>query len=239
MKRNRLARRPSPAMVVALVAFCSSLVGGAAAATLITGADIKNGSITNKDIKKSAVRTKHVKNGTLLSKDFKAGQLPAGAAGPQGVPGASGDKGEPGTSGTNGTNGTNGAAGPPGPTAGFLSGDIPSPGTDDVDTTTVTMPVAGKLWITATDSTQFTCGAASCGLYYVLNVDGATVKGVTTISGEASATTHEALSVVGLTGTLPAGDHIIKLRRGTNFGAPSGIGGVGSLTKIGAILLGG
>jgi hypothetical protein len=118
-------------MVVALVALSSSLVGGAAAATLITGADIKNGSITDKDIRKNAVRTKHVTNGTLLSNDFKAGQLPAGATGPRGVPGANGEKGDPclpttpacvgpkgdpgtngtnGTAGTNGTNGTNGAS---------------------------------------------------------------------------------------------------------------------------------
>lgn len=51
MDRKLLPRRPSPAMFVALVALSSSLVAGATAATLITGADIKNGSITNKDIK--------------------------------------------------------------------------------------------------------------------------------------------------------------------------------------------
>jgi hypothetical protein len=105
-------------MLVALVALLSSLVGGATAATLITGADIAKKSIGSKHIKKNAVRTKHVKNATLLAEDFKPGQLPAGATGPQGAAGTAGErgeKGEKGEAGTNGTNGTNGATGPRGP----------------------------------------------------------------------------------------------------------------------------
>jgi hypothetical protein len=70
MKRKLLSRHPSPAMVVALIALCSSLVAGATAATLIT----------SKDIKRNAVRTKHVKNGSLLAKDFKRGQLAGSGA---------------------------------------------------------------------------------------------------------------------------------------------------------------
>jgi len=122
MRRRLLSRRPSPAMVVAVVALVSSLTGGAVAATLITGADIKNGTIGTKDIKKNAVVSKKVKNGSLLSKDFKAGQLPTGATGPQGsqgIPGAKGDKGDKGDPGTNGANGTDGATGPRGPSDGF------------------------------------------------------------------------------------------------------------------------
>jgi hypothetical protein len=74
-------------MLVALVALCSSLVGGATAATLITSGDIA----------RDAVRTKHVKNGTLRAEDFGAGQLPAGAPGPTGAPG---EKGDPGPAGS-------------------------------------------------------------------------------------------------------------------------------------------
>lgn len=113
MKRRLFARKPSPAMVVALVALCSSLTGGAIAATLITGEDVKNGTIgtkditnggvTRKDLKKNAVNTKKVANGTLLSTDFKAGQLPAGPVGPQGPRGADGADGANGADGADGT----------------------------------------------------------------------------------------------------------------------------------------
>ena len=126
MKRKLLARRPSPAMVVAVVALVSSLTGGAVAATLITGDDIAQNAIAKKHIKKNAVVSKKVKNGSLLAKDFKAGQLVAGAPGPVGPAGAAclptipecvgpkGDKGDPGTPGTNG------AQGEPGPFPGTL-----------------------------------------------------------------------------------------------------------------------
>ena len=70
MKRKLLSRHPSPAMVVALIALCSSLVAGATAATLIT----------SKDIKRNAVRSKHVKNRSLAAKDFRRGLLGGGAA---------------------------------------------------------------------------------------------------------------------------------------------------------------
>jgi hypothetical protein len=111
-------------MAVALVALFSSLVGGAAAATLITGSDIAKNAIAKKHLKANAVRSGKVKDGSLLSKDFKPGQLVAGAPGPQGLAGAKGDpclpadpacqgpkgdKGDTGSAGTNGTNGTNGA----------------------------------------------------------------------------------------------------------------------------------
>ena len=53
-------RKPSPAMVVAVIALISSLAGTAVAAKLIT--------------------SKQVKNGSLLAKDFKKGQLPRPSA---------------------------------------------------------------------------------------------------------------------------------------------------------------
>lgn len=112
MKRRLLAGRPSPAMLVAIVALVSSLAGGAVAATLITGADIKNGSITKRDLKKNSVNTKKVKNGTLLQKDFKASELPG--TGPQGPEGPPGDPG-PAT----------------GPAGGDLDGNYPNPSIAD------------------------------------------------------------------------------------------------------------
>ena len=73
--RRKLLARPSPAMVVALVALVSSLAGGAVAATLITGDDIAKRTIASKHIKAGAVKTNKVKDGTLLKQDFKAGEL--------------------------------------------------------------------------------------------------------------------------------------------------------------------
>jgi hypothetical protein len=63
-----------------------------AASRLITGKQVKDGSLTTKD----------VKNGSLLSADFKPGQVSAGAQGPKGDPGAPGDKGEKGDKGAPG-----------------------------------------------------------------------------------------------------------------------------------------
>ena len=89
MRRRIMARRPSPAMVVAVVALVSSLTGGAVAASLVTGGDIKNGSITKKDLKKNSVNTKKVQDQTLVADDFAPGQLKEGVQGLEGPRGPS------------------------------------------------------------------------------------------------------------------------------------------------------
>jgi len=61
------------ALVVALLALVMSLGGTSYAAKLITGKDIKNGSVTNKDIKKSTITGKQVKNGSIKSADLASG----------------------------------------------------------------------------------------------------------------------------------------------------------------------
>ena len=85
--RGLLRKRPSPAMVVALLALFVAMGGTGYAALSITGKNVKNGSLTGADVKNNSLRSADVKNGNLLAKDFKAGQLPAGARGPQGPPG--------------------------------------------------------------------------------------------------------------------------------------------------------
>lgn len=89
---KRLPRRPSPALVVAVVAVLLTSAGSATAARLITGKQIKNSSITSTDIK----------NGSLQRGDFRSSQLPAGPRGAQGPAGANGAPGPPGGNGTNG-----------------------------------------------------------------------------------------------------------------------------------------
>ena len=50
-------RRPSPALIVALVALFVALGGPAQAARLITGKQIKNHTVTTKDLARSTVRS--------------------------------------------------------------------------------------------------------------------------------------------------------------------------------------
>lgn len=47
--------RPSPAMIVALIALCMSMTGAGYAASQITGKQIKNSSVTGKDIKDNSL----------------------------------------------------------------------------------------------------------------------------------------------------------------------------------------
>jgi hypothetical protein len=86
-------------MIVAMLALFVALTGTAVATTsaLITGRQIKDGSITGLD----------VKNKSLTAEDIR-GQL----RGLRGLRGAKGDKGDPGAAGAPGTAGAQGPAGP-------------------------------------------------------------------------------------------------------------------------------
>jgi hypothetical protein len=94
---KRFLRRPSPAMSVAMLALFVAMAGSAYAATVITGANVKNGSLTGRDIRSSSLQGSDVKNGALAARDIKAGSLtadrfrsgdlPRGPKGDQGVPG--------------------------------------------------------------------------------------------------------------------------------------------------------
>ena len=63
-------RRPRASTVIASLALFVALGGSATAATLITGAKVKDGTITAKDLKSSAVTGSKVKNGSLSSSDL-------------------------------------------------------------------------------------------------------------------------------------------------------------------------
>ena len=107
--RNPKLHRPSPALVVSVIALTVAL-GGTSYAAIVLPAN----SVGTRQLKKNAVTTAKVKNGSLRTADFGAGQLPAGAAGAQGAAGApgaagatgprgaKGDKGDPGTAGSGG-----------------------------------------------------------------------------------------------------------------------------------------
>jgi len=96
---SRYFKRPSPSMVVAVVALVMALGGGAYAAATIGTSDIKKGAVTRSKLHSNAVTSSKVKNRSLLSRDFKKGQLPRGARGPRGFRGATGPRGFTGPAG--------------------------------------------------------------------------------------------------------------------------------------------
>jgi hypothetical protein len=84
--------RPSPALVVSVIALFVSLGGvsyGVATGS-IDSREIRNNTVRGKDVRNSTLLSRDIRNSTLLARDFKAGQLPAG---PRGATGAAGPPG--------------------------------------------------------------------------------------------------------------------------------------------------
>ncbi len=93
--RTILRRKPSPSMVISLIALSVSMGGTSYAAVTL-----RANSVGTKQLKKNAVTSPKVANGSLLGADFKEGQLPRGengAPGPVGPAGAPGAAGAPGS----------------------------------------------------------------------------------------------------------------------------------------------
>jgi hypothetical protein len=86
-----MRKRLTYANVVSTVCLFVVLGGTATAASkLLTGKQIKNGSITGVDVKSNSLLSSDVRDGSLLATDFRAGQLPAGPPGPTGSQGPAG-----------------------------------------------------------------------------------------------------------------------------------------------------
>jgi Collagen triple helix repeat (20 copies) len=116
------AHRPSPAMVVSIVALIAGFAGSA-----IAGPAAK--LISGKQIKRNAITSRHVKDGSLrlqdLSSKFRVSMTSRGTArglrgatgpqGPQGAQGSQGPQGERGPQGPKGEPGVPGTPGTPGP----------------------------------------------------------------------------------------------------------------------------
>jgi hypothetical protein len=117
MLRNaarRLGREP-----IAVIAVALSLTGGTAyaARALITGADVKNGTLTGADVKNGSLTKSELSRNTIRDLQGQDGQNGAqgpqgakgetGATGPQGAKGEKGDSGAQGATGATGANGAN------------------------------------------------------------------------------------------------------------------------------------
>lgn len=82
---KRLSPRFTPAMAVAILALVVALSSSATAALMITGAQVKNGtiagkdiknkSVTGKDLKKKSVARKHIRKNAITSSLVKDGSL--------------------------------------------------------------------------------------------------------------------------------------------------------------------
>lgn len=96
-----LRRRPSPAMVVALIALFVAL-GGSSYAVVKLGRN----AVKAQNIAPNAVTSSKVKDHSLRTGDFKPGEIPSGAQGPAGATGAQGAKGDTGATGATGAPGT-------------------------------------------------------------------------------------------------------------------------------------
>jgi Collagen triple helix repeat (20 copies) len=102
--------------VAAVLAVTATLVavtaGTAGVHALITGAQIKDGSIESLDLKNGTIRRADIASATLATLRGSAGERgPTGPAGPQG---ATGPQGPAGSQGPTGTQGPQGLAGPKG-----------------------------------------------------------------------------------------------------------------------------
>jgi hypothetical protein len=93
---NSLMRKliPSGSMTVAVIALLVAMSGSAVAASLITGEQIKDGSVQSKDLSKSARANLAGVGDGVRGPTGPAG--PAGPIGPKGARGADGQDGAPG-----------------------------------------------------------------------------------------------------------------------------------------------
>lgn len=115
---ERLKPKGSAAIVVAIVAVVLAMTGSAfAAKELITGRDIKNGSITRADLARNTISSLSGRQGPAGARGqdgFSGPPGPVGATGAKGETGPAGPKGETGERGPAGSTGSPGRLGPQG-----------------------------------------------------------------------------------------------------------------------------
>ena len=103
--------------LLALLAGVAAVAVGSGS-KLITGADIKDGSIDSRDLKPGSVESHDIRNGTIRVADLSAAAQKAlrGERGDRGATGQTGATGAQGPPGPTGQTGAQGAAGPAGAT---------------------------------------------------------------------------------------------------------------------------
>lgn len=115
-RRMTLSRRATALTAAVAATALLAGTGGAVAGSLVTGAQIKDGTIQSRDVKDGALGARDLSAAALSTLRGPAGPTgPAGPAGPAGAPGADGPVGAQGPAGPAGPAGAQGPAGVAGP----------------------------------------------------------------------------------------------------------------------------
>jgi hypothetical protein len=177
-------RRPSAAMVVALMALFVALSGASYAAIQIPKGSvdsraIKNGAVKRGDLGKNAVDSGKVRDGSLQAADFAAGTLVKGGKGEPGEKGERGPQGPPGKdaefAGRAAAGDLTGAYPAPAIAAGAVNGDKVADGSltgADVDESTLTGVVKGAGQVLSREATG-AAGGSAADVVTILAVPGA------------------------------------------------------------------
>ncbi|HJZ60657.1 MAG TPA: hypothetical protein VKD47_00740 [Miltoncostaeaceae bacterium] len=136
---------PSPGLVLGVVAVVIAAAGGATAAGLITGSQIKDGSITGIDVRNGSLTGADVADHSIKATDIAGIKGIGGPVGPQGPQGAKGGNGPRGVQGIQGIQGPVGLRGDPGP-----SGAAGPTGPPGVTGPTGTPGMSGYVVLTST-----------------------------------------------------------------------------------------
>lgn len=221
-------RRPSPALVVAIIALVAAMAGTGWAAF-----KLPRHSVGHAQLKKNAVTSSNVRDRSLLARDFRPGQLPSGGRGGTGATGPRGARGP---------RGRTGARGPVGPTAVTASalGDPPAGvgAFSAIATATITTTTSGRLLVNGSSPVAtVTCGATACSQSYELFVDGQPIAKTTyTLSAGAGASRTSAVAIAGIKDSVAAGAHTVELRT-ASAGSPSSFSA--DAAQVQALLAGG
>jgi hypothetical protein len=144
-------RRPSPAIVIAVIALIAAMSGTAVADGVhAVAAKLKKGSVTTREIKDGSVRLADINKKDRVS--LKGAKGDTGATGATGAAGAKGDAGAPGAPGAPGAKGDKGDKGDIGPSDVFEAKRNGVGGFTDASThTVITLPnlAAGSYLLTA------------------------------------------------------------------------------------------
>lgn len=228
--------KPSPAMVIAMLALFVALTGTSAAVVSLIPAR----SVGTVQLRKNAVISSKVKNHSLKAVDFAPGQLPRGLKGDPGANGVNGingvgTKGDTGETGATGAKGGTGARGYTG-TVYINTGDSP---TQEIASTSrtdrirvagypgspqeiLTLPAAQyngapvEMHLSIDYANFIPDGTISCGLFFFLYDGGAAVSVIGTFG--AHYTTQGRFSPIELTDVLEgaraptAGLHTFSIR---------------------------
>jgi hypothetical protein len=90
---HRITKSGRTAAIAAAVAVAVAGAGSATAASLVTGASVKNGTLTGTDVKNGSLKRADLSHGVRDALDAKGIPGPAGPAGPAGANGANGANG--------------------------------------------------------------------------------------------------------------------------------------------------